>query len=49
MSLDPFVVWAPSPSSVALMIKKPGDREPTRISMARNDEGWWHPAEPFAR
>ena len=47
MSLAPFVVWAPLPDSVTLMIKKVGAAEPTEIAMRRDDEGWWHPAVPL--
>ena len=45
MSLSPFVVWAPIPSSVTLMIKKVGDSTPTAIAMAADEDGWWHPTE----
>ena len=47
MSLAPFVVWAPLPDSVTLKIKRVGAAEPSEIAMERDDEGWWHPAEPL--
>ena len=47
VSLAPFVVWAPLPESVSLMIKKVGTADPTKIAMQRDDEGWWHPAAPL--
>ena len=47
MSLAPFVVWAPLPSAVSLMIKPVGGRRPTRVAMERDEEGWWRPAEPL--
>ncbi len=43
MSLAPFVVWAPKPDSVTLMIKRVGDESPTAVAMRRTEEGWWHP------
>ncbi len=45
MSLAPFVVWAPKPESVTLMIKRVGEDTPTAIAMRQTDEGWWHPTE----
>jgi maltooligosyltrehalose trehalohydrolase len=48
MSLARFIVWAPRPSSVALLIKKIGERTPIiRVAMERDEEGWWFPAEPL--
>ena len=47
MSLAPFVVWAPLPDSVTLMIKKVGAAESSGIPMRCDDEGWWHPAVPL--
>ena len=47
MSLKPFVIWAPIPSAVTLMIKKVGGEEPSAVPMERDEEGWWHPAGPL--
>jgi len=47
VSLAPFVVWAPLPTSVALMIRPAGGSKATRVAMKRDDGGWWHPAEPL--
>jgi maltooligosyltrehalose trehalohydrolase len=47
MSLERFVVWAPRPSSVTLVIKKVGDSTPVKVAMERDEEGWWTPAEPL--
>jgi maltooligosyltrehalose trehalohydrolase len=44
--LAPFVVWAPLPSTVSLMIKPIG-AEATRIAMKSDEEGWWRPTEPL--
>lgn len=45
MSLARFVVWAPRPSSVALLIKKVDEEKPVTVAMERDEEGWWYPAE----
>jgi maltooligosyltrehalose trehalohydrolase len=45
VSLAPFVVWAPLPSTVSLMIKPVGVANATRVAMERDEEGWWRPAE----
>jgi maltooligosyltrehalose trehalohydrolase len=47
MSLARFAVWAPRRSSVTLMIKKVGDSTPVKVSMERDEEGWWSSAEPL--
>jgi maltooligosyltrehalose trehalohydrolase len=47
MSLARFVVWAPRRSSVALMIKNVGEDTPVKITMERDEAGWWRPAEPL--
>src|SRR4029453_13424164 len=47
MSLARFVVWAPRRSSVALIIKKVGEDTPVKITMERDEAGWWRPAEPL--
>jgi maltooligosyltrehalose trehalohydrolase len=45
--LAPFVVWAPLPSTLSLMIKPVGAAEAARVAMERDEEGWWRPAEPL--
>jgi maltooligosyltrehalose trehalohydrolase len=45
VSLAPFVVWAPLPSTVSLMIRPVGAAEAARVAMERDEEGWWRPAE----
>jgi maltooligosyltrehalose trehalohydrolase len=47
VSLKPFVIWAPIPSAVTLMIKKAGGDEPSAVPMERDAEGWWHPVGPL--
>ena len=47
MSLAPYVVWAPIPSAVELMIKPVGGTEVTAVAMDRDEEGWWRPAAPL--
>src|SRR5215217_6880949 len=47
MSLAQFVVWAPRPSSVTLVIKKVDENTPVKVAMERDEEGWWSPAEPL--
>ena len=47
MSLAPYVVWAPIPSAVELMIKPVSGTEVTAVAMDRDDEGWWRPAAPL--
>jgi maltooligosyltrehalose trehalohydrolase len=47
MSLAQFVVWAPRPSSVTLVIKKLDENTPVKVAMERDEEGWWSPAEPL--
>jgi len=47
VSLAPFVVWAPLPSSVELMLRRVGETQTSAISMERDSEGWWRPAVPL--
>src|SRR5215212_2692290 len=47
MSLAQFVVWAPRPSSVTLVIEKVDENTPVKVAMERDEEGWWSPAEPL--
>ena len=47
MSLAPFVVWAPIPSAVELVVKPVGAAEPETVPMARDEDGWWRPAGPL--
>jgi maltooligosyltrehalose trehalohydrolase len=57
VSLAPFVVWAPNPATVDLMIRPVGDARTssgetppntaTKVAMERDDEGWWRPVEPL--
>jgi maltooligosyltrehalose trehalohydrolase len=47
VSLAPFVVWAPIPSAVDLMIKPVGAAAATQVAMERDHEGWWRPVEPL--
>jgi maltooligosyltrehalose trehalohydrolase len=47
VSLAPFVVWAPIPATVDLMIKPVGAAVATQVAMERDDEGWWRPVEPL--
>ena len=47
MSLAPFVVWAPLPATVDLMIKPVGDAVARKVAMKKDDDGWWRPVEPL--
>jgi maltooligosyltrehalose trehalohydrolase len=47
VSLAPFVVWAPLPSTVSLMIKPVGAADATRVAIERDEEGWWRPVDPL--
>ncbi len=47
MSLAPFVVWAPLPQSVTLMIRRAGEDQATSIPMEKDSEGWWSPSAPL--
>ncbi len=45
VSLAPFVVWAPVPDDVVLMLRRTGESEGTAVAMERDGEGWWHTSE----
>ena len=47
MSLAPFVVWAPLPATVDLMIKPVGAAVARKVAMEKDGEGWWRPVEPL--
>jgi maltooligosyltrehalose trehalohydrolase len=46
VSIAPFAVWAPLPETVTLHIRPVGGSA-TTVPMAKDDEGWWHPAGPL--
>ena len=47
MSLAPFVVWAPIPSAVELVVRPVGASEAQTVPMERDEDGWWRPAGPL--
>ena len=51
MSRPDFAVWAPRPEELVLAIWRvtgddPESGTPVTVAMDRDDDGWWHPAEP---
>ncbi|MFP5282607.1 MAG: malto-oligosyltrehalose trehalohydrolase [Actinomycetes bacterium] len=40
----PLHVWAPAPATVSLVVGPPG-ADPLTVPMARDEDGWWRPAE----
>lgn len=41
----PFTVWAPLPGAVRLVLVDPSTARPVEVAMARDEGGWWQPAE----